>query len=373
MDGVTGGEGDSNPPIEGNALAQELLREGQPVCLIARGWSMWPVLRDGDRVEIVPVRPEDLQLGEIGAWVESSPASESGGLVLHRLIRWERAGRIGIFQGDACPASDAPVAAERIVGRVSACWRRGKRVRGAGWGGRLALLLQPLWRALFAAAAAGLRFYRGGPSLLPGSGVRAARERALLAFTQREWSHRGVTVSPFAGVDEVVATVLEDPAYQHLIPLVARGCRLHPIEGLNSDLQKRLLAEEDRALFYSAQTEGLLRHLADVLRRAGQELLVVKGTALAFTGVYAEPHLRQGADVDTLCLPGQERLLTDLLLQNGFENVEPEYPLEYYLRYRSEVALFRRSAPRWPTLEVHWTAGGSLFYGRRLKAERLWQ
>ncbi len=126
-------------------------------------------------------------------------------------------------------------------------------------------------------------------------------------------------------------------------------------------------------MFHSAQAEGLLRHLAAILHKAGQEILVVKGTALAFTGVYAEPHLRQGADVDTLCLPGQERVLTELLLKEGFENAEPEYPVEYYLRYRSEVAFFRRSAPRWPTLELHWSAGGSLFYGRRLSVERLWQ
>jgi hypothetical protein len=186
-------------------------------------------------------------------------------------------------------------------------------------------------------------------------------------------SPEGGRLLPFSAPDEMISTVLEDPAYQHLLPLIARECRTHPIHGLSPDLQKRLQDEEDRALFHSAQTEGLLCHLAALLRQAGRELLVVKGTALAFTGVYAEPHLRQGADVDTLCLPGQERLLTELLIKSGFENAEPEYPVEYYLRYRSEVAFFRRSAPRWPTLEVHWTAGGSLFYGRRLKAERLWQ
>jgi hypothetical protein len=174
-------------------------------------------------------------------------------------------------------------------------------------------------------------------------------------------------------MEAVVSTVLDDPACQHLIPLIARESRISSIEGLNPGLRERLQVEEDRALFHSAQAEGLLCHLAALLNRAGLELLVVKGTALAFTGVYAEPHLRQGADVDTLCLPGQERVLTELFLQEGFENAEPEYPVDYYLRYRSEVAFFRRSAPRWPTLELHWTAGGSLFYGRRLSVERLWQ
>ncbi len=367
---MTGADGNFISDVWMTTLACDLLRSGQRVRLVARGWSMWPVLRDGDSVEIAPARAQDLKPGEIGAW--ETGAREAGGLVLHRLVRWEASGARGIFRGDACPAPDSPVAAEQVVGRVTACWRGRRQVGTWGYRGRLALCLQPVWRVLFAIASGVLRFYRGGPSLLPGSAERVVRERVLLNGAQGIFSGSGV-FSRAGGVEAIVSCVLNEPAYQHLLPLVARACRVGEVEGGHPGLRERLQAEEDRALFHSAQAEGLLRHLAAILERAGVEMLVVKGAALAFTGVYAESHLRQGADVDTLCLPGQERLLTELLLQDGFENAEPEYPVDYYLRYRGEVAFFHRSAPRWPTLELHWVAGGSLFYGRRLSVERLWR
>jgi hypothetical protein len=116
----------------------------------------------------------------------------------------------------------------------------------------------------------------------------------------------------------------------------------------------------------------MLRFLAQTLHETSLELLIVKGAAMAFNGVYPAPHLRLGTDVDALCPPHVARRVIRLLLAAGFANAEPEYPLSYYLTYRNEVALYRKGH-RWPILEIHWGPAGPMYYLRRLPLERLWR
>jgi hypothetical protein len=75
---------------------------------------MAPALGDGDllRVEAAErARPGDVVV-----------ARRAGVLVAHRLIRLD--GAMAVTQGDACPAPDAPVPTDALLGRVVAVRRR---------------------------------------------------------------------------------------------------------------------------------------------------------------------------------------------------------------------------------------------------------
>ncbi len=100
---------------------RELAAEA-PLGVRVRGGSMAPLLADGDRVELAPVRvplPGDLVAFEAGD-------GDGGRLVVHRVIgyRWGHRGASGglacVTQGDASPAPDPPVPRRRLVGRVVA-------------------------------------------------------------------------------------------------------------------------------------------------------------------------------------------------------------------------------------------------------------
>jgi len=118
------------------ALLGRALAAG-PLVIEARGVSMRPWLRPGDRVQL-ETRPP--RLGDV-ALVRSS-----GRLVLHRLRR--RRGRHWLVQGDARPRPDGWIEADAILGVAVARARaaapgRWARMDGAGqrW---LALVAAPL-------------------------------------------------------------------------------------------------------------------------------------------------------------------------------------------------------------------------------------
>jgi hypothetical protein len=184
--------------------------------------------------------------------------------------------------------------------------------------------------------------------------------------------------------EKPIETLLNTPAYHPLLPSIAWRRReggvdavdgvdgVDMVSGMDAACADRLRTEEESALFKSAQHEAMLRFLAQTLHETGLELLIVKGAAMAFNGVYPAPHLRLGTDVDALCPPRTVRRVIWLLLAAGFANAEPEYPLSYYLTYRNEVALYRKGH-RWPILEIHWGPAGPMYYLRRLPLERLWR
>ncbi len=162
-------EGDVGP-----ALAAELLEQGRPVTLRARGMSMRPLIHDGDLLTLAPLG-WPVRVGDVVV------ALCMGRLLVHRVVRLEeegageRAGMAALLQGDAhwspdgsfvyqqlvCKPSgaapiqaslaDSPASPDRIVGRAVA-QRRGAQVLGA-WrlGGplsRIWLVALPLVRAL---------------------------------------------------------------------------------------------------------------------------------------------------------------------------------------------------------------------------------
>ena len=102
------------------ALIRETLALGRPLWLDASGQSMYPVLRDGNRVLLAP-RERPPRVGDIVL------ARFGQRLVLHRVSRIS--GANVILRGDASEQADPVVAGAQTVGVAVAC-DDGRGVRG---------------------------------------------------------------------------------------------------------------------------------------------------------------------------------------------------------------------------------------------------
>ena len=112
-------------------LAGPFLQRGNTLRLRARGGSMLPFLRDGDLLEVHPVAPVEVRVGDVICY-EPSP----GALCLHRVVA--RDGRGFVTRGDALTQVEV-VPAASVLGRVSAVERHGRAWRLDTWSAR--------WRA----------------------------------------------------------------------------------------------------------------------------------------------------------------------------------------------------------------------------------
>lgn len=112
-------------------LAGPFLQRGHTLRLRARGSSMLPFLRDGDVLEIRPVSPVEIRVGDVICY-EPSP----GELCLHRVVA--RDGRGFVTRGDALTHVEV-VPGASVLGRVRAVERSGRAWRLDTWAAR--------WRA----------------------------------------------------------------------------------------------------------------------------------------------------------------------------------------------------------------------------------
>jgi hypothetical protein len=136
-----------------SALLNDVLARGVPFRFEARGYSMFPFIRNGDVVTISPLHGRRAGFGETVAF--TGPAE---GLVVHRVT----ARRPGYYEirGDCSSRPDDAVPTSRVLGAVTRVERHGRRVR-LGLGPERALvgslsrlgLLQPLMAAARAARA----------------------------------------------------------------------------------------------------------------------------------------------------------------------------------------------------------------------------
>jgi hypothetical protein len=131
-----------------SALLGDVLARGVPFRFEARGYSMFPFIRNGDVVTISPLRGRRARFGEVVAF-----AGPAGGLIVHRVT----ARRPGSYRisADGLRGPDDVVPATSVLGAATRVERRGRRVRlGLGperalVGGLLRLgLLQPLVAAV---------------------------------------------------------------------------------------------------------------------------------------------------------------------------------------------------------------------------------
>jgi hypothetical protein len=101
-----------------------MLGEGQSITVTAGGQSMWPAIKPGDNVIIVPFNKEQILLkGDIVALIRD------GGLVVHRVVTLagEAYSRVFLTRGDSTLSSDPWSGEEDIAGVVSEIIRNGKR------------------------------------------------------------------------------------------------------------------------------------------------------------------------------------------------------------------------------------------------------
>src|SRR5262245_40148745 len=137
-------------------LAAPFLRSGSTLRLRARGSSMLPFLRDGDLLEIWPVSPVEIQVGDVICY-EPSP----GALCLHRVVT--RDGRGFVTRGDALTHVEV-VPAGSVLGRVRAVARRGRAWRldtwSAHWRARVIVVASPALARLLPPVLGLRRFWR---------------------------------------------------------------------------------------------------------------------------------------------------------------------------------------------------------------------
>ncbi len=111
--------------LSGKALAVLLaavLDKGIPFRFKARGFSMSPMIQDGDVITICSFHPEALHLGDVVAIFYARTEK----FVVHRLI--DRKGDFFIVKGDNNPGPDEQVSQDQIVGRVKRIERNGRRI-----------------------------------------------------------------------------------------------------------------------------------------------------------------------------------------------------------------------------------------------------
>jgi len=132
-------------------LAQAILSGGNGMRFPARGWSMRPVIKNGDILQVEPVDPgEPVIPGEI--YLYRRPNARA---VAHRLIRI-RSGcstKQLVFWGDASTRADGAIDRQAVLGHVTARERNG-RILWLGEGrprmlGKLYASFTPLPQILF--------------------------------------------------------------------------------------------------------------------------------------------------------------------------------------------------------------------------------
>ena len=152
-------------------LATQLLGAGHAMRFRARGSSMYPLVRDGDILDVWPVGSAGADVGDVVLY-----RSSGNGIVVHRVVGIDGQGEkvTLLVKGDSVKTADAQVQESQVLGRAVSTERRGRRIAPAPrlWRHRssLHLRLLPLRRRAYAALHGALRVLR---SLLVGGGSRS--------------------------------------------------------------------------------------------------------------------------------------------------------------------------------------------------------
>ena len=115
-------------PAQCMPLLEELLREGQTLCLTVTGESMAPFLRHG-RDQIRFRRPDrPLRRGDMAFFRRAN-----GQYVMHRVLRAEKSGALYLV-GDAQQEVEGPIAPQQVFAVVTEVCRKEKWLRpGCFW------------------------------------------------------------------------------------------------------------------------------------------------------------------------------------------------------------------------------------------------
>jgi len=123
-------------------LAVHLLGSGRTLRFRARGSSMYPLVRDGDILNVRPTGNRPVAVGDIVLY-----RSSQRGIVVHRVVGIHREGEKATLRikGDAAGPADPRVPESQILGRVVGIERQGRKFAP---GGRLSRDLAALGRSL---------------------------------------------------------------------------------------------------------------------------------------------------------------------------------------------------------------------------------
>lgn len=112
-------------------LIQAVHEKGAAFRFRARGFSMSPSIRDGDRIIIEPISGTAPEIGDITAFIQP----ETGKLTVHRIIG--KRGKSYLLKGDNVQEDDGYVPEKNILGRV-------KVIERSVWNIMLSHLLGPV-------------------------------------------------------------------------------------------------------------------------------------------------------------------------------------------------------------------------------------
>ncbi len=103
------------------SIAQEVLGRGRALRFTTKGTSMSPFIRNGDVVEVVPVKGK-INLGDIVLH-----RSRHGNPIIHRVIRKNKESII--TKGDSLSGFDQALLSRQVLGRVAVVEKNGWHVR----------------------------------------------------------------------------------------------------------------------------------------------------------------------------------------------------------------------------------------------------
>mgnify|MGYP006292170793 FL=1 len=106
-------------------LIRAVLNKGADFRLRAKGFSMYPFIREGDLVTVAACAADKIRRGDVVA----IPHPEYGNLIIHRVVRIKH-GYVKT-KGDFNPVSDGWMLKEHIIARVVRVQRQEKEVRHA--------------------------------------------------------------------------------------------------------------------------------------------------------------------------------------------------------------------------------------------------
>jgi signal peptidase I len=118
-------------------LIVDLLMNGHRVKFRAPGYSMYPTILHEDVITVEPVEAYTLKVGDIALY------RKENSLIAHRVVKIEIKNdsqssvlspqSYFILRGDARPASDDPVAAEQVLGKVVRIETNGRGINPYGF------------------------------------------------------------------------------------------------------------------------------------------------------------------------------------------------------------------------------------------------
>ncbi|MCK4648717.1 signal peptidase I [bacterium] len=111
--------------VEFLELSKDILSQGACLRFQAKGGSMYPAIRDGDILNVEPVKVKDIRLGDV---IFYRTAGER--MVAHRVIKKlsQNDRLILVTKGDSNTGKEEEVILEEILGRVKAIERYGRRI-----------------------------------------------------------------------------------------------------------------------------------------------------------------------------------------------------------------------------------------------------